>query len=195
MISVVFTNPDHVMWLLIQIISTGNCFLKALLKKNLPSPPNPPYRLHFTSFHIISHFDFDFFLHPEISPKHRASISSRPRGLPQPWRRPRPPPPAAPGRSPRGLRPLRSAARWRRLCSSRPRRRAPSAAGAGPRRGDRWRPPGGCRCRLGGPRAAPGGHRWKGRRGHNGDPKNRGARRMFCIFKVYKRGKKVLYLF
>ena len=26
----------------------------------------------------------------------------------------------------------------------------------------------------------PGGHRWQGR-GHNGDPKNRGTRRMFCI--------------
>ena len=38
-------------------------------------------------------------------------------------------------------------------------------------RGDRGGPPWRCRCRLGGPRAAPGGHRWKGRRGHNGDPK------------------------
>ena len=62
------------------------------------------------------------------------------------------------------------AARSTRCRPSRPRRRAPSAAGAGSPRGDRARPPGRCRCRLGGPRAAPG-PRWQGGRGHNGDPK------------------------
>ena len=155
------------MWLLIQMISTGNCLGKSPIKPTKPTKPALPF-----TFHIISHFEFDFFRHLEIS-QSTVSISSGPRGRRRSWRRPRPPPPAAPGRSPRGrCPPPRSAARCRRSRFCWPRRRAPSAAGAGPRRGDRGWPPGGCRCRLGGPRAAPGGHRWQGR-GHNGDPKNR----------------------
>ena len=102
---------------------------------------------HFTSFHMLNSI---FVWHLEISPKHRASISSGPRGLYCSWPPPRPPPPAAPGTSPRGRRAPQGAARWRRgRPPSRPRRRAPSAAGAGPRRGGRAGPPGRCRCRLG----------------------------------------------
>ena len=62
MIPVVFTNPDHVMLLLIQMISTGSCLFKALkaLKHTKPTLP-------FT-FHIISHFT----LHQ--TPKHRLHL-------------------------------------------------------------------------------------------------------------------------
>ena len=121
-------------------VNDFNWKLPFLKPQNLPNLPKPPYVLHFTSFHIISHFEFEIFWHPEISPKHRVSISSGPRGRRSPWRPSRPLPPAAPGRSPRGRRTPPRAARCRRRRPSRSRRRAPSAAGAAPRRGDRARP-------------------------------------------------------
>ena len=147
------------MWLFIYIISTGNClFLILKIYQTQPKPPKPFY---------ISHVAFDFFWHPEICPN--APSPGLCRSCRRYWRRPRPLPPAAPGRSPRGRRAPRSAARCRRSRPSRPRRRAPSAAGAARRRGGRPRPPGRCRCCLGG-RPPREGVRWKGHRGHMGDP-------------------------
>ena len=64
-ISVVFTNPDHVMWLLIQIISTGNCFFKSPIKPTKPTKPTLPFTVHIISHHFTCWIRF--FLHPEIS--------------------------------------------------------------------------------------------------------------------------------
>ena len=72
------------MWLLIQMISTGNCLGKSPIKPTKPTKPALPF-----TFHIISHFEFDFFRHLEIS-QSTVSISSGPRGRRRSWRRPRP---------------------------------------------------------------------------------------------------------